>query len=156
MAGNHSYQALTIFLDLQDAGDGNDTISLPSLSSYSAGFDQVVSLGNYNPASSFLAGAGDDTITARDLDDIIEGGTGNDTFIFSLGTGNDTITDFEAGVAAGDVINLTAIGFANQDALEAAITYNGTDTVVDLGGGNSIHLLGVVETDLDLNSDFII
>jgi Ca2+-binding RTX toxin-like protein len=46
------------------------------------------------------------------------------------------VTDF----AKGDVIQLSAGQFANFAALTGAIQKIGTDTVIDLGGGNLITL----------------
>jgi hypothetical protein len=72
------------------------------------------------------------------------GGLGDDSFLFADGHGNDTITDFLAGVAGGDIIDLRRLtaGSSFTDVMAAAAQI-GDDTVIDFGDGNSITLLGV-------------
>ncbi len=88
-----------------------------------------------------FGGAGNDVLFGDKGNDVLNGGTGADIFFFAGASGADVIQDFEQG----------------SDKLQTASTVvsietQGGDTTVDLGGGNTIHLLGV--TDLDA-SDFI-
>ncbi len=71
-------------------------------------------------------------------DDILSGGGGADTFVFGNGFGRDTVSDF----GRGDVIDLA--GYRLTDA--PVVTDLGADTLIDLGGGNTI-LLTDVEAD---------
>ena len=76
LAGTTSQYGLSSY----NAGDGNDNITLPDIGSGPA---------SYNEAQTFLAGAGNDTITGGSRDDIINGGEGNDNL--NGGTGTDTL-----------------------------------------------------------------
>ena len=65
--------------------------------------------------------------------------TGADVFVFAQNNGQDTIGDFEQGK---DHIDLTAFEFSGLDTF--TISNDGTNSVIDLGGGNSVTVLGVV------------
>ena len=73
---------------------------------------------------------------------------GKDTFVFKENNGNDTIFDFQHGL---DKIDLSAANIFSVDGLHIEQSAaNPSDIVIDLGGGNSITLVGVsnvVETD---------
>jgi hypothetical protein len=75
----------------------------------------------------------------------MNGGTGNDTFIFASGFGNDTIAGFDADATGGqDLLAVDAslgINAANFNT-QVAITDLGADTQVTIGA-NTIMLLGV-------------
>ncbi|WP_186400864.1 calcium-binding protein [Stappia sp. P2PMeth1] len=83
-------------------------------------------------------------------DDVILGFEDHaDTFVFSgAAFGNDTIANFEGGVGAGDVVELSASTFADHTALWAAMSDDGTDTIITLDGGNSIVLAGLTVSAL--------
>lgn len=97
-------------------------------------------------------GAGNDTIVGGRQNDVLTGGTGNDRFIYSGGE-IDIITDFEAGAAVGDVIEISGLGtsFDTFGEIIAAASDNGVDTTIDFGGGDFIRLLGVTVADLASN-----
>ncbi|MHA3913525.1 hypothetical protein [Halovulum sp. GXIMD14793] len=80
-----------------------------------------------------------------------------DTFVFANGHGDDTIVDFDA-TNNFEVIDLRGVTSINNinDLLGSggAATQDGSDVVIDTGGGNSITLTGVSLSDLD-NNDFI-
>jgi Ca2+-binding RTX toxin-like protein len=63
---------------------------------------------------------GDDLIQGRGGNDNLYGGGGNDTFVVNNGDGIDRILDFEAGAGAGDVLDISAFGFADIAAVQAA------------------------------------
>ncbi len=73
---------------------------------------------------------------------------GKDTFVFKENNGNDTIFDFQHGL---DKIDLSAANIFSVDGLHIEQSAaHPSDSVIDLGGGNSITLVGVsnvVETD---------
>jgi len=104
-------------------------------------------------------GAGNDTLFGQDGNDMVyggsgndllNGGNGNDTFVFSDGFGQDRIAGFTAG-GTNDSINLSAVtnpdwtSFAD---VQAHTTQLGADTLIDLGGGNTITLVGVTAASL--------
>jgi hypothetical protein len=75
----------------------------------------------------------------------MNGGTGDDTFIFAPGFGGDTIVDFDANGASGqDLLALDpALGInASNFASQVVITDLGADTKVTIGA-STITLLGV-------------
>ncbi len=90
------------------------------------------------------AGAGNDYITASAAHDVLKGGSGNDTFVFRDGFGHDTIVDFEIGSgAAHDVIDFTEAGFADFNAVLAAASQVGSDTVITIDQDQQLTLAGI-------------
>jgi len=111
-------------------------------------------------ADIIFGGAGDDTITGVTGDDTIDGGAGNDSltggagddlFVFAAGGGADIITDFAAGAATPDVIDVTAYAgaFSSLADIQAAATDDGFGN-----GGDQITLNNVETADLN-DDDFI-
>ncbi len=99
-------------------------------------------------------GAGADVIFGNDGSDILSGGAGSDTFYFLTGdTGTDTITDFEDDF---DQLDLRFSGSfsSTQQVLDAASS-SGADTVIDLGGGNSIVLQNFAFSNFN-ETDFLV
>jgi hypothetical protein len=84
------------------------------------------------------------------------GGAGNDTFIFGTGYGAERVEDFAAGGGVGDVIRVIGFGTAFDTFTEiiVAAAEVGADTVINLGGGNAITLVGVAMTAL-VADDFV-
>jgi Ca2+-binding RTX toxin-like protein len=112
-------------VDALDGGDGNDTIF------NGAGVDAVD------------GGLGDDVIWGGSGDDTLKGDVGNDTFGFIAGNGIDTVSDFDiASVTAGDgdVLDLTAFGFANTaDVIANMTSVNaGADAQLFIDAGQTI------------------
>ena len=76
-----------------------------------------------------------DVVLSGDLgDDTITGGSGADTFHSWAGAGIDRITDFNR--AEGDKVRL-------DPGTTWTTSQVGADTVVDMGGGNQVVLVGV-------------
>ena len=92
-----------------------------------------------------LGGAGNDTLDGRAGQDILWGEAGSDTFLIRKGTGMDIIADFVPGT---DRLDVRDYGFKTTAALTARMTQVGTDISVDLGGGDSLILMGVRVTNL--------
>ena len=140
--------ALEIAIESVDAtGDsGDDTLT---------GDDGVNGLYGLAGADRLDGRGGDDILVGGSGDDTMTGGLGDDVFVFADGHGNDTITDFLAGAAGGDVIDLRRLTAAGSfiDVMAAAVQIGG-DTVIDFGDGNSIALLGVDSTQLE-EQDFL-
>jgi Ca2+-binding RTX toxin-like protein len=88
---------------------------------------------------SIAGGAGAEWISGDRGDDTISGGTGADTFHSSSGAGLDRVTDFNA--TEGDRVQL-----------DAGTTYTvsqvGSDTVIDMGNGDKLILVGVQASTL--------
>ena len=109
-----------------------------------------------------VGGAGDDSIYGRAGTDTLDGGTGNDTlsggadadtFVFADGYGADTILDFEDGT---DTIDLTGVsGVSSAVDVFNRASLNGADTVIDLGGGDTLTIAGWnYQTEMD-GSEFL-
>jgi Ca2+-binding RTX toxin-like protein len=107
----------------------------------------------YGGADKLIGGVGNDKLTGGAGADILTGSTGLDTFIFVNGHGNDRITDFS--IASGDKLRLDdalwggtvlkTSGIVAQFAKTAA-----GEVVMDFGGGDIIHLVGLsATTNLD-------
>ncbi|MGE0716380.1 MAG: calcium-binding protein [Alphaproteobacteria bacterium] len=91
-------------------------------------------------------GQGDDWLSGDLGNDTLTGGTGADRFVFRSGSGADRVADFHA--AEGDNLalqaNLNGTGVDTFAELQARIAADGQgNTTIDLGGGNSLILLGV-------------
>ncbi len=100
--------------------------------------------------------SGNDTLVGGAGADTMAGGAGNDRFEFSAGSGADRVTDFTAGAGVADVLRITGYGAALDSFAEvfAAATQVGADTVINLGGANSITLVGILRTSLAAD-DFV-
>lgn len=89
-------------------------------------------------------GAGDDLIWGDRGDDTISGGAGADTFSVFVGGGLERILDFS--LSDGDRVRI-------EGAAPYAVRLQGADTLVDLGGGDLVVLVGV---DLTASSGWIV
>ena len=96
-------------------------------------------------ANSIEGGTGNDTLT---------GNAGNDTFVFHTGFGLDTISDFAAGPAIDDVIQVDTSLFANFAAIQSHAAQVGANTVITYDAGNTITLASVTLANLNAN-DFL-
>lgn len=163
--------------------DGSHTISMAEISSaldtlswYTTPYDPnagvAQGVGTPKPALTLTGGggtdvlygfAGDDILNGGGGNDILTGGTGNDTltggggndkFVFHNGDGLDTITDFVAGDASGDIIDLHGYGIANFAALQPLISQVGNDTLIAFDPDNHIVLQNVTMTQLN-GGDFL-
>lgn len=92
-----------------------------------------------------FGGDGNDWLSGDLGSDTLSGGAGADRFVFRSGSGADRIADFSS--AQGDKLELEA-GINGTDVdtfaeLQARMTGGGQGTTIDLGGGNSLLILGV-------------
>ncbi|KIC35648.1 hypothetical protein RA27_22835, partial [Ruegeria sp. ANG-R] len=94
-------------------------------------------------------GPGHDTLEGRGGNDRLEGGDGWDTFVIARSPGTeDTIVDFQAW-RYGDRIDLTAFtAIASFAALQSRMRSDGSDTVIDLGDGQSLRLLDLSPNEI--------
>lgn len=96
--------------------------------------------------------AGNDTLFGGGGNDWLGGGAGNDVFIFLAGNGHDSIDGF----GDDDVLDLTAFGFANEQAVLAAATEDGGDVVITISADQSITLWDVSIADLESFSGWVV
>ncbi|MDC7267162.1 MULTISPECIES: calcium-binding protein [unclassified Shinella] len=115
--------------DKLHGGAGNDALS------GGAGNDQL--FGNMG-ADTLTGGAGKDILNGGLGNDVLSGGVGIDTFLFGKNDGDDIISDFEVG--------RDAIALSGQT-YTVAENENG-DAVLELSGGGSITLNGIVIGDV--------
>nr|WP_282449291.1 hypothetical protein [Roseibium sp. CAU 1639] len=79
---------------------------------------------------------GENTIEGGQGNDILTGNGSSDTFVFKDNDGHDRITDFDT---AADLVELSGIaGFGSFTDVQAALTQDGSDTVLDFGDGQTI------------------
>ncbi|MCW9001925.1 MAG: hypothetical protein OQJ87_04325 [Rhodospirillales bacterium] len=100
--------------------------------------------------------AGDDTLDGGWNPDTMTGGDGNDTFVVRRMSGADTITDFAtsgSGAAFADKIAITGFGLSDFSALSISDTIDG-NALINLGGGDTLTLIGVQTVDLQA-ADFL-
>jgi len=88
---------------------------------------------------SIVAGSGTEWISGDRGDDTIQGGSGADTFNSFSGAGLDRILGFDA--AKGDHVQL-------DPGTHYTLSQVGADTVIDLGGGDEMVLVGVNSSTL--------
>lgn len=134
-----------------NASVGSDTFTGVSRVRGSNATDTILGDGSNN----ILEGqGGNDTITGRGGNDTLTGGTGDDTFVFATGDGADVITDFTAGAGSLDKIDLSGLA-GLDDFLDLVLTQDGANTVIDLGGGDSVTLTNVIVGNLH-QDDFLL
>jgi len=79
-----------------------------------------------------------------------------DTFVFGASSGYDYVFNYHVGVDAIQIAaNVNGTGIATAADVLARATAVGGDTLIDLGGGNAIHLSGVALDSLSAD-DFVI
>lgn len=108
--------------DTCDGGSGNDWIR--------GGQNDDVLLGQ----------AGDDWMSGDKGNDVLTGGSGADLFNFSVGSAQDRVNDFS--LTEGDRIRI-------EGGVPYTVRYEGSDTLVDLGNGDVMTLVGVHLTGTD-------
>lgn len=130
------------------AGAGSDTV---------LGGDGDDEIFNGAGNDTAVGGAGADTIWGSAGNDLLVGQSGDDVFAFAAGNGNDTIDDFALTSATlgetGDVLDLSAFGFANTAAVLAATSDVGGDATIAIAPGQTITLDGLVKSDLQAATD---
>jgi serralysin len=133
--------------DQLSGGAGADTLN-------GGGGDDLLNGGDGNDV--LLGDVGNDTLAGGLGDDTMNGGGGDDRFDYAMGDGSDVINGFAAGAASEDVVFLSGFGAAFDEFADilANASDDGTNTTIDLGGGASITLNGVLAADLH-QDDFL-
>lgn len=142
------------------AGDGNDTVYLPSAST-----QHLIPSYTFDPSARFRAESGNDTIFGADLDDIVEGDNGNDELHGGQGldilfgeVGNDKLFGNEGNDSLfGQDGQDTLYGFTGNDTLwggdENDLLDGGANQdMIDGGVGNDV-LSGGYNIDIVTNID---
>ena len=156
----------SILLDEQFAGskygvetiafaDGTTTWNMTTLAALagSEGDDSITGTDGANRLTGFAGndtidgGAGNDLLDGGAGADILTGGLDSDTFVFKNGDGGDTINDFET-ATGGDIVDVSAFGFADYAALSANFTQDGADTRIQLDADDTVTLVGINLADL--------
>jgi len=129
--------------DTLSGGEGADTLS---------GGDSADRLSGDAGNDTLNGGAGADTLAGGFGNDRMDGGAGDDIFVFDTDYGVDTIVGFDANPGGGqDLINLAAFGITAADfGSRVTITDTGNDTVIHIGVGEAITLLGVNGTGANI------
>ncbi|MBO6503232.1 MAG: calcium-binding protein [Kordiimonadaceae bacterium] len=98
-----------------------------------------------------FGGANDDILHAGAGNDDLSGGDGADTFMFGTDNGNDTITDFDVMEDRISLVNANS-DFSTVAEVQAAATETTQDSqtgvLIDLGGGESVFIVGITIADL--------
>jgi hypothetical protein len=78
----------------------------------------------------------------------MNGGTGNDAFVFFEGFGNDTIVAFGDAGSNQDEIVFDSLVFASFAEVQAAMQQVGANTIIADGAGNSVTLSNVAMANI--------
>ncbi|WP_417456237.1 VCBS domain-containing protein [Kordiimonas sp.] len=137
--------------DIIEGGDGDDTLYGYIGDDTLLGGDGSDLIFNGLGDDSVDGGSGSDILWASAGDDILTGGDGGDTFVFGALAGNDTITDFSTEEDTLD-LSLSGAGFTSAgdvtDASIETIVGGEAGVLIDLGGGESVFLMGLSLDDL--------
>jgi len=112
--------------DTLSGGEGNDRVK-------GGGGADIVNGGGGDDR--VIGGRGEDTLDGGSGSDRYNGGLGADTLIFEVDGVSDKINDFEDGL---DLIDVSAFGVTDIDAIIASGRQVGLDAVIDFGGGDVI------------------
>jgi Ca2+-binding RTX toxin-like protein len=120
--------------DLLSGGDGGDIVWGNLGADTQDGGDGVDQVRGGQGDDSVAGGAGDDFVSGDRGSDTVTGGAGADLFHSSQDAGLDRVLDFN--LAEGDRVML-------DPGTTFTVTQVGADTVIDMGGGNQMVLVGV-------------
>jgi len=148
-----------------DMGLGDDKVTGTKVDDLIYGGEGADTIIGGNGADVLYGDAGNDLIEGGKGVDVLHGGAGDDTldggssvdfFWFGEDSGNDQIRNFRNGQ---DILIIEAdsnnSGIGNRADAVARATANGSDVVIDLGGGNAVTLVGVSLNAID-EGDFLI
>jgi Ca2+-binding RTX toxin-like protein len=148
---------------IENTGEGTDTV-ITSIIAYTLTAN-VENLKTTYATGAFLTGnglnnaitggAGSDQISGGGGNDKMTGGTGADNFYFASTGGRDTITDFSS--ADHDLLqvvnSINGLNLTSGADLIARATDGADGVTINLGGTNSVKLVGIFLADLHA-SDF--
>jgi Ca2+-binding RTX toxin-like protein len=146
----------TVIADINGAGyylyANVENLTLIGNTPFGVGNELANTLTGSALANWLLGGAGNDTINGGGGNDVLFGEGGADTFVFRRGTGGDLIGDFTPGT---DKIDIAGIGYGSFAQVQARMVQNGGSTAIDLGLGDFVVLVGVVQASLG-SADFLL
>lgn len=90
-------------------------------------------------------GKGDDILAGQQGDDILFGKGGADIFVFQPGGGADVVKDFRQA----DTLDFSSFGISSLDELLDRAEQVGSDTLFDLGGGNTVLIEDVILSQIE-------
>ena len=149
-AGDDTYQVLSLFDSVtESSGSGVDTVVvagtkgvdaikwfyLPDNVEHMVLSNQITGFGNALQ-NIIEGGVGAQVIVGGGGNDVLSGGIGADVFHFSAGSGYDVILDFNS--AEGDVVRLRDYSFITFADVQAAMTQDGADTILQLSASDAI------------------
>lgn len=151
---------------VEKAGEGIDTVLAYGQWGYNlakAGATENLTLmgadnraGYGNDLANLITGnSGKNIIDGGKGDDLLTGGAGADTFVFTKGDGSDVITDFVTTGDRHDLVSLNGYGFSSFADVAAALKQVGTDTVLSLGGGETLTFRGTTASTFT-SGDFLL
>ncbi len=145
--------ATTVFVDASHETDGTLIFQGNLGSDTVLGGAEGDTLDGAGGDDSLAGNGGNDLLTGGAGDNTLSGGSGADTFVGN-DQGNNTVLDFSH--ADGDRIDLSALPdrFTDLSDVTAHASQDGANTVIDLGGGNSLTLDNVIFGNL-LAGDFL-
>lgn len=141
--------------------------------------DQITGANKINSPDAIFGLGGNDLLVSLVGDDVINGGTGNDrifgnsgadtisgglgndrvtgqqgvdTFVHGVGDGRDKITDFNV---TEDLLDLTAHGFASFAAVQAEMSDESGDALINLTGSDSVILQGIASATIGIEDVLI-
>jgi Ca2+-binding RTX toxin-like protein len=106
-------------------------------------------------ANKLIGGDGLDNLFGGAGNDTLTGGVGNDSFVFATGFGKDIVTDFSAGLGAGDLIQFSlGTAFDSYAELVAVTTQVGANCVITISATDTVTLNNVLKSTLAVD-DFM-
>ncbi|UTW57729.1 hypothetical protein KFE96_12920 [Kordiimonas sp. SCSIO 12603] len=133
--------------DYIDLGAGDDLVYSSGGSDVifgQAGADNLFSGGGNDTVD---GGSGDDTLWGGSGNDTFTGGSGADTFVFADGHGDDRVEDFNVSDDTLYLANATT-NFQSAGDVQAAASEQSGGVLIDIGGGDSVLLIGLSLNDL--------
>jgi methionine-rich copper-binding protein CopC/Ca2+-binding RTX toxin-like protein len=155
---------------IENAGGGMDSVK--AAVSYTLGANlENLTLTGYNLALTATGNALDNLLVGNSGvnvliglggDDTLMGGGGPDTYKIGADDGSDTITNFffhpfpDVLPDYGDVVVLDGFALGSFEAAQAAMTQDGSNTILDLGNGETLTFLGAQKSSfIALNFEFV-
>ena len=105
--------------------------------------DQITGANKINSPDTISGGLGNDRVTGQQ---------GADTFVHGVGDGRDKITDFNV---TEDLLDLTAHGFASFAAVQAEMSDESGDALINLTGSDSVILQGIASATIGIEDVLI-
>jgi len=78
----------------------------------------------------------------------MNGGAGNDSFVFNAGFGHDTLAAFGDAAGNQDIIDVSTAIFANFAAVQAHMTQQGANVLITVDAANDILVQGITLANL--------